>query len=125
MNNREPWLVTCRDFAGRPRSLQVFVRGSEVVVVAPPGEVAKLDAAEAEQFHFVFATAARMATPSAPNGTGPSEETGTASTVKQHRGGLPPAVATRPASPPCRGGTTTPIPGSAATPPRSENAQCR
>ncbi len=118
MNDRGPWAVTCRDVAGRPRSLKVLVRGSEVVVVAPPGEAAALDAAEAEQFRSVFATATKVAATPAPGGSGPSEETGTTSTVQQYGDGRPPAVAGRPAAPPCRGGTTTPIPGSAAIPAR-------
>ena len=116
MNDRGPWAVTCRDVAGRPRSLTVLVRGSDVVVMAPPGEVARLDAAETEQFRSVFATAVEVAATPAPGGAGLSEKTGTASTVKQYGDGGPPAVAGRLASPSCRGGTTTPIPGSAAIP---------
>ena len=116
MNDRGPWAVTCRDIAGRPRSLTVLVRGSDVVVMAPPGEVARLDAAETEQFRSVFATAVEVAATPASGGTGLSEEIGTASTVKQYGDGEPPAVAGRPASPSYRGGTTTPIPGSAAIP---------
>ncbi|QFZ18475.1 hypothetical protein EKG83_14195 [Saccharothrix syringae] len=116
MNDRGPWAVTCRDVAGRLRSLTVFVRGSEVVVVAPAGEAAALDAAEAEQFRSVFATATEVAAMPAPGGSGPSRGTGTVSTMRQSDDGDPPAVAARPASSPCRGGTTTPIPGSAAIP---------
>ncbi|RBM22353.1 hypothetical protein DI005_07630 [Prauserella sp. PE36] len=116
MNDRGPWAVTCRDVAGRPRSLTVLVRGSEVVVVAPAGEAASLDAAEAEQFRSAFTKAKEVAATPAPGGLGASEGTGTASTVKQYSGGHPPAVVGRPASPPCRGGITTPIPGSAAIP---------
>lgn len=118
MNDRGPWAVTCRDVAGRPRRLTVLVRGSEVVVVAPAGEAAALNAAEAEQFRSVFATATatEVAATPAPAASGPSEATGTASTMKQYGDGGPPAVAGRLASSPCRGGTTTPIPGSVATP---------
>lgn len=94
----------------------MIVRGSEVVVVAPAGEAAALDAAEAEQFRSVFATAIQVAATPAPGGSGPSGAPGTASTVKRYGDGDPPAVAGRPASPSCRGGTTTPIPGSVATP---------
>ena len=116
MNDRGPWAVTCRDVAGRPRSLTVLVRGSEVVVVAPAGEAAALNAAEAEQFRSVFAKAEEAAATPDLGGSHPFEESGTASTVKQYGDGGPPAVAGRPASPSCRGGTTTPIPGSAAIP---------
>lgn len=116
MNDRGPWAVNCRDIAGRPRSLTVLVRGSDVVVMAPPGEVARLDAAETEQFRSVIATAVEVAATPAPGGTGLSEEIGIASPVKQYGDGRPPTVAGRPASPSCRGGTTTPIPGSAAIP---------
>ncbi|GAB3454253.1 hypothetical protein GCM10027436_55730 [Actinophytocola sediminis] len=114
MNDRGPWAVTCRDVAGRPRSLTVLVHGSDIVVVAPPVEVVRRDAAETEQFRF--ATTVEVAATPAPSGPGPSEEIGTASTVRQYRDGVPPAVAGRPASPSCRGGTTAPVTGSAATP---------
>ncbi|GGS59597.1 hypothetical protein [Actinokineospora fastidiosa] len=116
MNDRGPWAVTCRDVVGRPRSLTVLVRGSEVVVVAPAGEAAALDAAEAEQFRFVFTEAKEVAATPDPGGPAPSAGNGTARTVKQYGDGHPPAVAGRSASPPCRGGTTTSTRGSAAIP---------
>ncbi|SDJ02807.1 hypothetical protein SAMN05192558_10468 [Actinokineospora alba] len=116
MNARGPWAVTCRDAAGRPRCLTVLVRGSEVVVVAPAGEAAALNAAEAEQFRSVFTQAKEVAATRAPGGSGTSEKTGAVSTVKQYGDGDPRAVAGPPASPSCRGGTTTPASGSAAIP---------
>lgn len=116
MNDCGPWVVTCRDVVGRPRSLMVLVRGSEVVVVAPAGEAAALDAAESEQFRSVFTKAEEVAATSPPGGSGTSETTGAVSPVRQHGDGDPPTVAGQLASPPCRGGTTTPIPGFAATP---------
>ncbi|GAA1291565.1 hypothetical protein GCM10009634_43950 [Saccharothrix xinjiangensis] len=94
----------------------MHVRGSEVVVVAPAGEAAALNATEAEQFRSVFTAAAEAADTPAPGGSGPSGGTGTASTVKQCGDGVPPTVARLPASSPYRGGTTTPIPGPAANP---------
>lgn len=94
----------------------MLVRGSNVVVMAPPGEVARLDAAEAEQFRSAIATAVEVAAAPAPGGSGSSEEIGMASTVMQYGDGGHATVAGRSASPSCRGGTTTPIPGSAAIP---------
>ncbi len=75
MNDCGPWAVQCGDFADRrPRSLLVSVRGSEVVVMAPPGETAVLDSAEAEQFRSVFTTATTLAATPEPGGSGRSEE---------------------------------------------------
>jgi hypothetical protein len=116
MIDRGPWTVTCRDVAGRSRSLQVVVRGSQVVVVAPPGEAAALDGVEAEQFRAVVATASEVAAMPAPGGSGRYAETGTANTVNRYGDGRVPAAAGHAVSPSDRGGTTTPIPGSAAIP---------
>lgn len=119
-NSSSPWVTTCHDVVGRPRGVMVFVRGSTVVLVAPPGEVATLDLAEAERFLSVITLAAAGAATSAPGGTLPCEEVdGTASTVTRYGDGHPPAVAGRPASPSCRGGTGTPAGSAAASPTRT------
>lgn len=115
MNDRGPWAVTCRHVAGRPRRLAVLVRGSGVVVMAPPGEVVYLDTVETEQFSSILAAAVDGAATSAQHGAGRFEETGTASTVKQHADGDPSVTAGCVASPSYRGGSTIPMRGSAAT----------
>jgi len=114
--NSGPWTVVCRDFAGRERPLRVVVRGAEVVIVAPPGETAVLDHAAIAQLRSAVAQAAQVANAPAPGPPGRAPATGTASTAEQYNGGRPPAAEGRPALPPCRGGTTTPIPGPAARP---------
>jgi hypothetical protein len=114
--NTGPWSVVCRDFAGRERTLRVVVRGSEVVILAPPGETAVLDRAAAAQFRSAVVQATEVATTPTPGAPGRATATGTASTAEQHNGGLPPAAEGRPALLPYRGGTTTPIPGPAANP---------
>jgi hypothetical protein len=116
MNDRGPWAVTCRDATGRPRSLTVLVRGSEVVVVAPAGEAAALNAAEVERFRSVFAIAIEVAATPAPGESVPSGEIGTASTVEQYGDAAPLTIAEGLASSSCRCGTTTPISNSAAIP---------
>jgi hypothetical protein len=114
--NSGPWSVVCRDFAGRERTLRVVVRGSEVVVVAPPGETAVLDSAAAAQFRSAVAQATQVATTPRPGAPGRAATTGTAGTAEQYNGGVPPTVEGRPALPAYRGGTTTPISGPAAIP---------
>ncbi|WP_110344072.1 hypothetical protein [Prauserella flavalba] len=111
-----PWTVMCRDFAGRERPLRVVVRGAEVVIMAPPGETAVLDHAAFAQLRSAVAQAAQAVTAPAPGAPGRAPATGTASTAEQYNGGRPPAAEGRPALPPYRGGTTTPIPGPAAIP---------
>lgn len=49
--------VQCRDVARRERGLRVVVDGGEVVVVAPPGELARLQPNELRQLQQVLATA--------------------------------------------------------------------
>ncbi|ONI71156.1 hypothetical protein ALI144C_52525 [Actinosynnema sp. ALI-1.44] len=114
--NTGPWSIACRDVAGRERTLRVVVRDSEVVVTAPPGEVAVLCRAATAQFRSAVIQAAEVATTPAPGAPGPVTTTGTVSTAEQNNGGLPPTAEGRPALLSYRGGTTTPIPGSAAIP---------
>lgn len=114
--NTGPWSIACRDVAGRDRILRVVVRGSEVVVVAPPGEVAVLDRTAAAQFRSAVAQATEVATTPAPGAPGLITTTDMAGTAEQNNGGLPPTAEGRPALPSYRGGTTTPIPGPAAIP---------
>lgn len=114
--NSGSWTVMCRDFAGRERPLRVLVRGSQVVIVAPPGESAVLDAAEAARFRSAVTTATEAAITPVPGAPGGAEEQGTTSTAEQYGDGLPPTVGGRPALLACRGGTTTPIHGPAAIP---------
>jgi hypothetical protein len=114
--NSGSWTVMCRDFAGRERPLRVLVRGSEVVIAAPPGETAILDPGDAARFRSAVAEATRMADTPGPGAPGRAERLGTASTAEQHLDGLPPAVEGCPALLPYRGGTTTPIPGPATIP---------
>jgi hypothetical protein len=64
--NDGPWTVSCRDVTGRARALQVLIRGSLVVVVAPAGEAAVLAPGEAEQFRAVLAHAAWVASCARP-----------------------------------------------------------
>ncbi|SDD50771.1 hypothetical protein [Actinokineospora iranica] len=40
MNSHREWSVSCRDIAGRRREVTVLVRQGQVVLVAPPGEMA-------------------------------------------------------------------------------------
>lgn len=116
MSNRGPWAVQCRDIADRLRSLQVFVRGLQVVVVTTAGEATVLDPAQADQVHSAVGRPPQWSPhPSRVHLASP-KETDAASTAKQYGGGIPPSAAGRPARPPCRGGTTTPMPGPAATP---------
>jgi hypothetical protein len=114
--NSGSWTVMCRDFAGRERPLHVLVCGSQVVIVAPPGESAVLDAAEAARFRSAVTTATEAVNTPVPGAPGGAEEQGTTSTAEQYDGGLPLTAGGRPALLPFRGGTTTPIPGPAATP---------
>jgi hypothetical protein len=114
--NCGPWAVTCRDFAGRERLLRVLVRGSQVVIVAPPGGSAVLDAAEAARFRSAVTKATESANTPAPGAPGRAEEQGTTSTAERYNDGLPPTVERHAAPLPCRGGTTTPIHGPAAIP---------
>lgn len=114
--NTGPWSIACRDVAGRERTLRVVVRGSEVVVMAPPGEVAVLGRAATAQFRSAVMQATEVATTPAPGAPGLITTTGMASTAEQNNGGLPPTAEGRPALLSCRGGTTTPIPGLAAIP---------
>jgi hypothetical protein len=60
MNERH-WTVRCRDFTGCQRIVHVVLRGSEVVIVAPPGESAVLDCGEAALFCRTIAMATRVA----------------------------------------------------------------
>jgi hypothetical protein len=113
--NRDQWIVPCRDAAGRERTLCVIVRGSEVVILAPPGESAILDRTGAARFLSIVAMSAHVANTPAPGASGRAGQTATASTVEQYSDGVPPAVDGRPAPPSYRGGTATPIP----VPPRS------
>lgn len=111
----EQWNVACRDVVGRERTLRVVVRGSEVVIVAPPGEIAVLDHAAAARLRSAVVQATQVVSTPALGAPG-AAATGTASTAEQYTGGRPPAAEGRPALPSYRGGTTTPIPGPAATP---------
>lgn len=105
--NSGPWTVVCRDFAGRERTLRVVVRGSEVMVVAPPGETAVLNPAAADQFRSAVVKATEVATTPAPGAPGRAATTGTASTAEQYIDGVPPAVEGRPHQhPPHRGEPT-------------------
>jgi hypothetical protein len=121
--NSGSWTVMCRDFAGRERPLRVLVCGSQVVIMAPPGESAVLDPAEAARFRSAVTTATASATTPVPGAPGRAEEQGTTSTAEQHNDGLSPAVEGCPVLLSCRGGTTTPIPGPAATPARPAGDQ--
>ncbi|MCX2733518.1 hypothetical protein OOZ19_25025 [Saccharopolyspora sp. NFXS83] len=47
MVSSEQWQVSCRDVAGKRRSMAVYVKQGNVVVVAPPGETAVLAPLEA------------------------------------------------------------------------------
>jgi hypothetical protein len=116
--NSGPWTVLCRDFAGRERSLRVLVRGSQVMIVAPAGESAVLDATEAARFRSAVTTATEAANTPVPGAPGRAEEQDTTSTAEEHDDGLAPAVEGRAALLSCRGGITTPIPGPAAIPAR-------
>lgn len=108
--------VNCRDFAGRKRTLRVVVRGSEVVVVAPPGEAAVLDPFEAGQFRSAYAAALVEASTPASGAPGAAAEIRTASTVEQFIDGRPPTVEGRPVPLSCRGRATAPTIGPAAIP---------
>ena len=114
--NHEEWTVTCRDFAGRARPLRVVVRGSEVVVVAPPGETAVLDQAAVAQLRSAVVQAAQVAQASAPGAPGGAPTNRIASTAGQYNGGRPPAAEGRSALPSYRGGTAVPTRGPAAIP---------
>lgn len=113
--NSGPWSIACRDFAGRERALQVLVRGGEVVIVAPAGEIAKLGPAAAVQFRSAVDQATKMANTSAPGTPGLRlMEVGAASTAEQDLDGLPPVIAGQVAPLSCRGGTAASTPGPAA-----------
>lgn len=47
MVSSEEWQVSCRDVAGKRRTMAVYVKQGNVVVVAPPGETAVLAPLEA------------------------------------------------------------------------------
>lgn len=114
--NHEEWTVTCRDFAGRMRPLRVVVRGSEVIVVAPPGETAVLDQAAVAQLRSAVVQAAQVAQASAPDTSGSAPANRMASTAGQYNGGRPPATEGRSALPLYRGGTAVPTRGPVAIP---------
>jgi len=40
--------VTCRDVAGRPRSIRLVIEGDDLIMQPPPGEVARMSADEIE-----------------------------------------------------------------------------
>ncbi|ONI81287.1 hypothetical protein ALI144C_22455 [Actinosynnema sp. ALI-1.44] len=61
MIDTDEWSISCRDIAGRPRTLRVMVRDGEVLVIAPPGEIAVLDAVEAEHVRASLREAAALA----------------------------------------------------------------
>ena len=114
--NSGPWTVRCRDFVGRERPLHVLVRGSQVVIVAPPGESAVFDAGDAVRFRSAVTSATEAANTHVPGAPGRAEDQGTTSTAEQVLDGVSPAVKGRPALLPYRGGTTTLTPGPAAIP---------
>jgi hypothetical protein len=60
--NCGPWTVVCRDFAGHERIPRVVVRGSEVAIVAPPGETAVVDPPRAAQFRSTVVNATEVVT---------------------------------------------------------------
>ncbi|MFI6098175.1 hypothetical protein ACIA8G_21655 [Lentzea sp. NPDC051213] len=114
--NDGSWFVACRDVAGRQRILRVVVRGSEVVVVAPPGEVAALDHDEADQFRSAVADAITLATSLVARASDGAARTGMASPAEQYNDGVPPAVEGALLCCHVAAGATTPAPGPAATP---------
>ena len=52
------WWVACADPFGRSRAMNVLVQRGQVVVVAPPGESAVLDARQTRQLGHALANAA-------------------------------------------------------------------
>jgi len=55
------WWVACADPFGRSRAMNVLVQQGQVVVVAPPGESAVLDAGQTRQLGHALANAAASA----------------------------------------------------------------
>jgi hypothetical protein len=55
------WWVACADPFGRSRAMNVLVQRGQVVVVAPPGESAVLDARQTRQLGRALADAAASA----------------------------------------------------------------
>jgi hypothetical protein len=55
------WWVACADPFGRSRAMNVLVQQGQVVVVAPPGESAVLDARQTRQLGHALANAAASA----------------------------------------------------------------
>ncbi|GLZ37887.1 hypothetical protein Acsp05_15110 [Actinokineospora sp. NBRC 105648] len=123
--DREPWTVQCHDAVDRPRSLLVHVRGSTVVVTVPPGEVAALGPAQAEEFHSVLIAARREAGAPAPGAPGQFESASSESMVERYSDGSPPSVVGHAASPPCCGGATGSSRGPTATPEPQGADVCR
>jgi hypothetical protein len=113
--NSGPWSIACGNFADRERAVQVLVRGSEVVIVAPAGEIARLGPAAAVQFRTAVDNATEVANAPAPGAPGRRlMEIGAASTAEQDRDEMPPAVAGQVAPLSCRGGTGSLASGPAA-----------
>jgi len=98
------WSAACDDFAGRERVLQVLVRGGEVVIVVPAGEIAKLGPAAAVGLGCVVEQAAEVANPSGVGASGRClMEIGAAGAAEQDRDEMPLAVAGQAARLSCRG----------------------
>lgn len=113
--NSGPWFIACGDFAGRERVVQVLVRGSEIVIVVPAGEIAKLGPAAAVQFRTAVEQATEVANAPAPGAPGLRlMEIGAASTAEQDHGEMSPVVAGHAAPLSCRGETGASTPGLAA-----------
>jgi hypothetical protein len=61
-------LMTCSDFAGRQRTVSVYAARGQVVMVAPPAEVAIMTGAEVDQLCAALIQAKAELTPAAQTG---------------------------------------------------------
>ena len=60
-DDRQQWLISCRDVANRERSLTVLVERGKVVLMGPPGEAAVLTASQLAQLRAALNEAADQA----------------------------------------------------------------